>query len=469
MTMAADKQDKVLNFSSEREQSGACSCSAEREKNQGKNFLNVPNKREQSQTCLNSAERAGLRPKGNVPTLRFPEFRGEWNWTTFGECCSSLEYGMNAPAKEFDGKNKYIRITDIDEDTYTYKYDDIVSPNAVLEDKYRVKKNDILFARTGASTGKAYLYDEQDGLMYYAGFLIRGNVKPDNNSKFVFLQTQTTRYKKWVDIMSIRSGQPGINSQEYSGFKFNLPPSRAEQDRISTLFSLLDERISTQNRIIEKLKSLMQGLNNELMDNPKWAKVYVGDFMEFYSTNSLTWESLNYEKGQIMNLHYGLIHNGLPIIVDCHKKVLPYAPIDFSSNSFTLCHSGDIALADASEDTTEVGKAVELINCEDNDVLCGIDTIHGRDIKGYTTIGFKGFAFNAKYFHDQIRKLAQGSKIYHLHSDNVKSCYLYIPTVAEQQKIVGLLRCMQDKIEIAEYKLQLYKTQKQFFLRGLFV
>ena len=78
MTMAADKQDKVLNFSSKREQSGACSSSAECEKNQGKNFLNVPNKRVQSQTCLSPAERAGLRLKGNVPTLRFPEFSGEW-------------------------------------------------------------------------------------------------------------------------------------------------------------------------------------------------------------------------------------------------------------------------------------------------------------------------------------------------------------------------------------------------------
>ena len=157
---------------------------------------------------------------------------------------------MNAPAKEYDGKNKYIRITDIDEETCTYKYDDVVSPNALLEEKYKVLDNDILFARTGASTGKAYLYDKKDGLMYYAGFLIRGNVKPDFNSKFVFLQTQTQKYKKWVDIMSIRSGQPGINSQEYSSFKFHLPPSKVEQDKISTLFTLLDVRITTQIRVI---------------------------------------------------------------------------------------------------------------------------------------------------------------------------------------------------------------------------
>ena len=401
--------------------------------------------------------------------MRFPEYTGEWHRTTIGDCCSPLEYGMNAPAKEYDGTNKYIRITDIDEDTCTYKRDDIVSPNAQLEDKYKVQKNDILFARTGASTGKAYLYNEKDGLMYYAGFLIRGNVKQDYNAEFVFLQTQTQKYKKWVDVMSIRSGQPGINSQEYSSFKFYLPPSKAEQDRISTLFTLLDERISTQIRIIEKLKSLMQGMSNELTDNPKWEKVYVGDFMDFFSTNSLSWDQLSYCNGRIRNLHYGLIHSGLPTLVDCQKVSLPYIQDSSLPKQYTDCKDGDIAFADASEDTEEVGKAVELTNIGNQKIVCGLHTIHGRDVKDITVEGFKGFVFNSKYFHCQLRRIAQGSKVYSINTDNVKSCYLYIPTIVEQQKIAGLLRCMQNKIDVAEQELHLYENQKQFLLRGLFV
>ena len=401
--------------------------------------------------------------------MRFPEFNGEWHRTNIGECCSPLEYGMNAPAKEYDGKNKYIRITDIDEETCTYKYDDVVSPNALLEDKYKVLDNDILFARTGASTGKAYLYDKKDGLMYYAGFLIRGNVKLDFNSKFVFLQTQTQKYKKWVEVMSIRSGQPGINSQEYSGFKFNLPPTKAEQDKISSLFTLLDERITTQIRIIDKLKSLMQGLNNELMDNPKWAKVYVGDFMEFFSTNSLSWDQLGYDNGQVRNLHYGLIHSGLPTMVDCQQVSLPYIQDTFLPKKYEICKDGDVVFADASEDTAEVGKAVELTNIDNQETICGLHTIHGRDVKNITTGGFKGFAFNSKYFHDQLRRIAQGSKVYSINTDNLKSCYLYIPTISEQKKIVGLLRCMQDRKDLAEQELHLYESQKQFLLKGLFV
>ena len=405
----------------------------------------------------------------NVPTLRFQKFSGEWHRTTIGQCCSPLEYGMNAPAKEYDGKNKYIRITDIDEETCTYKYDDVVSPNALLEDKYKVLDNDILFARTGASTGKAYLYDKKDGLMYYAGFLIRGNVKPDFNSKFVFLQTQTQKYKKWVDVMSIRSGQPGINSQEYSSFKFNLPPTKAEQDKISSLFTLLDERITTQSRIIAQLQSLITGLNNYLMDNPSWGNVRVGDFMDFYSTNSLSWEQLDYKQGEVKNLHYGLIHSGLPTLIDCGLCSLPNIKDDFLPKQYTRCEDGDIAFADASEDTNEVGKAVEIYDCREQSVVCGLHTIHGRDKANATIVGFKGFAFNAKYFHDQLRRISQGSKIYSISTDNVKSCYLRIPSKFEQKRVVRLLSAYLQKIDIAEQELKAYQVQKQYLLKAMFV
>ena len=185
---------------------------------------------------------------------------------------------MNAPSKYFDGVNKYIRITDIDEQTSEYKQDSVVSPDAPLEDKYIVKDRDILFARTGASTGKTYIYNPQDGKMYYAGFLIRANVKMEDNPKFVFYQTQTHRYKKWVSIMSMRSGQPGINSQEYASYKF-WKPCKEEQDKISALISLLDTRIQTQKKIIEKYESLIRGISNKLLYADNGIPVRLSDIL----------------------------------------------------------------------------------------------------------------------------------------------------------------------------------------------
>ena len=165
---------------------------------------------------------------------------------------------MNAAAKNYDGVNKYIRITDIDEASSTYTDKDIVSPDGILTDNYLVNNRDILLARTGASTGKSYLYKKSDGKLYYAGFLIRANVTT-HDPYFVFSQLHTHRYWRWVSIMSARSGQPGINSQEYSSFPIYIT-SIEEENKIAKLLSLLDERIATQNKIIDKLQSLIKGI-----------------------------------------------------------------------------------------------------------------------------------------------------------------------------------------------------------------
>ena len=165
---------------------------------------------------------------------------------------------MNAAAKNYDGVNKYIRITDIDEASSTYTDKDIVSPDGILTDNYLVNNRDILLARTGASTGKSYLYKQSDGKLYYAGFLIRANVTT-HDPYFVFSQLHTHRYWRWVSIMSARSGQPGINSQEYSSFPI-YTTSIEEESKIAKLLSLLDERIATQNKIIEDLKKLKSAI-----------------------------------------------------------------------------------------------------------------------------------------------------------------------------------------------------------------
>lgn len=197
--------------------------------------------------------------------LRFPEFTEEWGKCKFGEIATGFDYGMNAAAKPYDGQNKYIRITDIDETSSTYNNEDVVSPDGTLSEDYVVNERDILLARTGASTGKSYLYRKSDGKLYFAGFLIRANVA-EHNPYFVFSQLHTHRYWRWVSIMSARSGLPGINSQEYASFPI-FTTTLIEENKISTLLSLIDKRIATQNKIIEKLETLIKGIRNYVLNN----------------------------------------------------------------------------------------------------------------------------------------------------------------------------------------------------------
>lgn len=187
----------------------------------------------------------------------------DWEEKTLGELCAPLTYGMNAAATKFDGENRYIRITDIDDETHVLLPNDIVSPSGELDDKYLVKKGDILLARTGASTGKSYLYHPKDGKLFYAGFLIKAHVLPSSDDYFIYSQTLTDRYWKWVKTASMRSGQPGINANEYASYSFAVP-SLPEQRKIADCLSSMDEVIQKAKDELAKWRELKKGLLQQM-------------------------------------------------------------------------------------------------------------------------------------------------------------------------------------------------------------
>ena len=367
----------------------------------------------------------------NVPPLRFPEFTDEWKRTSIGECCSSLEYGMNAAAKEYDGRNKYIRITDIDETTSKYCNDDVVSPSGELEDKYLVRENDILFARTGASVGKTYHYDISDGKLYFAGFLIRGNVLSCYNSKFVFYQTQLSRYEKWVKVMSARSGQPGINSQEYEGFNLFMP-TRFEQDKIESFISLLDRRIEVQSGLINKLESLISGIIERL--TAQSPNVRISDCLECHSS-TLQENQLNDTGGYRV---YGA--NGI-----CGYTDSPGI-------------NGDAILI--VKDGSGVGNVSYAIG-------------------EYSVIGTSNYltaknGYSLRYLYYSLMKFnfapyKTGMAIPHIYFKDYGKAKIYCPSLEEQERIASNLSKIERKIEIERSIKDNCIMQKQYLLQQMFI
>ena len=199
------------------------------------------------------------------PVLRFKEFTDNWGMCKLSDVCDGFDYGIGASATDFNGVHKYIRITDIDENSHKYIGNPIVSPDCIPERRYLVNTNDILFARTGASTGKTYLYDEKDSPLYFAGFLIRFNVSKANPS-FIFYNTLTRNYNNWIKLTSARSGQPGINSEELKNYSFQCP-SIKEQTKIATFLNLYYKKIELQKKKIEQLEKQKQGVFNHFLNN----------------------------------------------------------------------------------------------------------------------------------------------------------------------------------------------------------
>ncbi|EGM6346282.1 restriction endonuclease subunit S, partial [Listeria monocytogenes] len=219
----------------------------------------------------------------SVPVIRFKGFSEAWEQRKLGEIANSFEYGLNASSKTYDGENKYIRITDIDESSHVFNQDNLTSPDISLDNlnHYLLEEGDILLARTGASTGKSYCYNKIDGKVFFAGFLIRAKIKHEYNVSFIFQSTLTERYNNFIQVTSQRSGQPGINAQEYARFALYIPKLK-EQQKIGDFFKQLDDTIALHQRKLDTLKQMKKGLLQQMFPKSEEdvPKIRFADFDE---------------------------------------------------------------------------------------------------------------------------------------------------------------------------------------------
>ena len=403
--------------------------------------------------------------------MRFPEFSGEWKKCKFGDIATGFDYGMNAAAKPFDGENKYIRITDIDEASSTYNDKDIVSPDGRLTDNYVVNDRDILLARTGASTGKSYLYRKSDGKLYYAGFLIRANIT-EHNPYFVFSQLHTHRYWRWVSIMSARSGQPGINSQEYSSFPI-FTTSLHEENKISTLLSLLNERIVTQNKIIEDLKKLKSAivdklfcLPNELVPQMRlhgftgnWTQVRLSDVCQRIRT-----KNINTQCQLVLTIaaQYGLVSQE-----DFFNKSVASDNLD----SYYLIEKDDFAY-NKSYSTDYPWGAVKRLELYSQGVLSPL-YICFRANTDVIVPDYLSHYFESKKWHKGIADIAgEGARNHGLLNLSVVDFFNTthrIPSMPEQKVIADVLNKLTFKYNLERKLHENLLKQRNYLLQQMFI
>lgn len=169
-------------------------------------------------------------------------------------------YGIGAPAVPYqENKLTYLRITDINDDG-SLNFSDLKSVDAEDAEKYILKENDIVFARTGNSTGRSYFYEKQHGTFVYAGFLIKFSLDPNKvNPRIMKYYTHSKPYFDWVNSFDTGATRGNINAKTYGDMEIELP-SRKVQDKIVSILSSLDRKIELNNKINADLEEMAQAI-----------------------------------------------------------------------------------------------------------------------------------------------------------------------------------------------------------------
>ena len=378
----------------------------------------------------------------NIPEVRFPEFTEEWEKQKLSNILE-FEYGMNTAGKEFDGENKYIRITDIEESSRKFLQTKLVSPEGKVTEKYRVKFGDILFARTGASTGKTYKYIDNDGKIYFAGFLIRGRVDKKTSVDFIFYLTLNYKYKSWINVMSMRSGQPGINAKEYGSYEFRIPKIE-EQQKIGDFFTLLDKRIEQQEQKIALLKDYKKAMMQKIFSQK----------IRFKDDNGNDYPDWEEKKlGKICRVKSSQLTNNVVEEIGKYPVYGANSIVGYTENYEVNKYVSIV------KDGAGVGR-IAFINNKSS-VLGTLQYLIGIEI---TTEFLYVLLSNVNF------KLYQtGTTIPHIYFKDYSKMIIDIPCQLEQEKISSFLFAMDLNLENQEAILNNLKEQKQGLLRKMFV
>ena len=396
----------------------------------------------------------------NNPKIRFKGYTDAWEQRKLGELSSSFEYGLNAAAKEYDGENKYIRITDIDDDSREFKQEDITSPDTDLSsaENYRLSEGDILFARTGASVGKSYIYKVSDGLVYYAGFLIRARIKPEYNSEFVFQNTLTSDYEKFIKVTSMRSGQPGVNAQEYSQYQI-MVPSKPEQDKISECLRNLDHLITLHQRKCDETKKLKKYMLQKMFpqDGKNIPEIRFEGFTNAWEQRKL---------GEMCQITMGQSPDGSTYSEEPSDYILVQGNADlkdgwvypriWTTQKTKTAQAGDLIMS-VRAPAGAMGKTA-------------YDVVLGRGVAG---IKGNEFVYQSLVKMDSDgywKKMAAGSTFESINSDVVKNAEMIVPQDIEEQEKIGVyFKQLDTLITLHQRKCEELQKIKKYMLQNMFV
>ena len=384
---------------------------------------------------MDSAEREGLRPNGNVPNLRFPEFRGEWEKVRLGEECNMLcGYAFNGEDIVEQGSYLLMRGINITEGSirHSSELDRYYSGSIEKLDKYKLAIGDLVIGMDGSKVGRnsAIVSSYEDG-SYLVQRVCRIRSSIGNNYILQFINN--TKFHQYVDTVKTSSAIPHISLRDIKNYRISIPSTQDETDKIAKLFLLLDERIATQNKIIDKLQSLIKGIAQKIVHSNK-PNVRLSECLECKS--STLQESEVCEQGTYPV--YGA--NGI---------------VGYLDNYNTEGEAVYII-----KDGSGVGTVSYVTGkCSATGTL---NTLQAKE--GYS---LQYFYYLLKVFNFEPYKT--GMAIPHIYFKDYGKTKVFCPSYTEQLQYARLLSAIDNKLSIEQNILTKLSLQKQYLLRQMFI
>ena len=411
--------------------------------------------REQSQTCLNSTERENIKGSKNlnVPHLRFPEFSGEWEKCKLSEVCSFFSGGTPSSSKKeyYNGSIPFIRSGEI----HVNKTELFITEEGLNNSAAKkVEIGDLLLALYGATSGDIAI-SQINGAINQAILCIRTT----QNKKFI-----ESVWKKHVNKLLqtyLQGGQGNLSADIVKNISFYFA-SKSEQNKLARLVSLLDKRISTQNKIIEKLESLIKGLNDSLYE--RYGDDIKTSFAELgYSYSGLSGKSAeDFGTGKPFITYLNVYSNNV-----VNENDYQYVQIDEDEKQ-NVVQYGDVLFTLSSETPEEVGIGSVYLGQDEvylNSFCFGIHIVNEE--LAYSP--YISYYVSSTPFRKFIYPFAQGSTRFNLCKADFEKASITLPSLDNQKRIHSVLNSISMKINTERAMLEQYVTQKQFLILQMFI
>ena len=377
--------------------------------------------------------------KLNVPHLRFPEFHGEWEKHGLSEYLD-FKNGLNPDSKRFGKGIKFISVMDILNNpviTYDCIRASVQATDAEIS-SFSVENGDILFQRSSETledVGRANVYID-DKVAVFGGFVIRGKKKANYNPLFFRYLLSSPYARKRIIPMGAGAQHFNIGQEGLSKVLLNFP-SIEEQTKIASLLYLLDERIATQSKLIEKLESLIKGLRVRLMQIEKGNIVHLNEVARIYQPQTISSTELT-EDGFFV---YGA--NGI---------IGKYGNYNHKTEQICItCRGNTCGMVNYTKPMSWITGNAMVINTDDYQ-----DKVYKRYLYHFLS------AYNFK-------SIISGSGQPQIVRTPLERLKVTLPTILEQKQKAIFLDEIQDKIDICNNVLSLYMRQKQYLLRQMFI